>query len=477
MPHKKLHEKIKKSVQARNLLEDDDHSRFEIKNPRHKTVLIRNVPFIFTCDKNNKLVCLKNHSIIIKNDIILDVLPAKKVTKKDFDLVYDAQKRGGIVVTPGLINAHAHPPMYLMRSAMTLDEGESVDSTISSMPDWERNMTDEDYAFSTVGDLTEQQKNGITTTLSHYAVYAPIEAAARATKHNIINAVSVASNTHPKNSPALIREIIGKKEANWESHLAIALHYVHRGDPKILTEIKKLSDEHGLLFTCHMAESKGVAEKCVAKHGMRETELLEKYGLLNSKTIVSHAIYLSDGEIAKLVENEVGIVHLPTSNVIHKSGTFPFWKFYDKEGLPRIALGTDSVVSKSRLDLLTEAYQARITHLYSRTIKFGSLFKMMTVNGARILNMPDRGKILPGMKADIAFWKLKDRGFIPFDEKNSMTLLGNLITHGGRTVRDLMINGRFIIKGRRHQLVDESKLLEVLQKRHMEMRRRKEKNS
>jgi 5-methylthioadenosine/S-adenosylhomocysteine deaminase len=477
MPHKKLHAKIKKSIQARNLLEDDDHSRFQINHSRGKTVLVHNVPFIFTCNKDNKLVCLKNHSIIIENDIILDVLPAKKVTKKDFDLVYDAKKRGGIVVTPGLINAHSHPPMYLMRSAMTLDEGESVDSTISSMPDWERNMTDEDYAFSTVGDLTEQQKNGITTTLSHYAVYAPIEAAARATKHNIINAISVASNTHPKNSPALIREIISKKEENWESHLAIALHYVHRGDPKILTEIKKLSDEYNLLFTCHMAESKGVAEKCVAKHGMRETELLEKYGLLNSKTIVSHAIHISDSEITKLVENEVGIVHLPTSNVIHKSGTFPFWKFYDKEGLPRIALGTDSVVSKSRLDLLTEAYQARITHLYSRTIKFGSLFKMMTVNGARILNMPDRGKIMPGMKADIAFWKLKDRGFIPFDKKNSMTLLGNLVTHGGRTVRDLMINGRFVIKGRRHQLVDESKLLEVLQKRHMEMRRRKEKNS
>ena len=86
--------------------------------------------------------------------------------------------------------------------------------------------------------------------------------------------------------------------------------------------------------------------------------------------------------------------------------------------------------------------------------------------------MPDRGKILPGMKADLAFWKLKDRGFIPFDQKNPMTLLGNLITHGGRAVRDLMINGEFVVKSRRHAKINESRLLAVLQKKHMAMRRR-----
>ncbi|MDQ1283877.1 MAG: Amidohydro-rel protein [Patescibacteria group bacterium] len=470
--HKKLYEKIKKEIRAENILEDDGHSRFKMNNPRGKTALVDNIPFLFTCDEKNKLVCRKNHSIVVENGIIVKIAPAKKITGRNFDIVYDAGKRGGIVVTPGFINAHSHPPMYLLRSAMTLDEGESIDKTIAAMPEWERAMTDEDYAFATVGDLTEQQKSGVTTTLSHYAVYAPIEAAARATKHNIINAVSVASNTHPQNSPELIRKIIQKKEDNWESQLAMALHYVHRGNDKIFREVKKLSEKYNLLFTCHMAESESVAKRCVERHGLREVALLEKYGLLNERTVVSHAIYINEKEIEKLIENQVGVVHLPTSNVIHKSGTFPLWKFFDLEKLSSVALGTDGVVSKSRLDLLTEAYQTRITHLYSRTVKFGTLFKMMTVNGARVLNMPDRGKILPGMKADLAFWKLKDRGFIPFDEKNPMTLLGNLITHGGRIVRDLMINGRFVVKGRRHQRVDESKLLQVLQKRHMKMRRR-----
>jgi cytosine/adenosine deaminase-related metal-dependent hydrolase len=97
---------------------------------------------------------------------------------------------------------------------------------------------------------------------------------------------------------------------------------------------------------------------------------------------------------------------------------------------------------------------------------------MMTVNGARVLGMPNRGKIIPGMKADLAFWKLRDRGFIPYDQENPFTLLGNLINHNGRTARDLMINGQFIIKDRKHLLVNESKLLDTLQEKHSEIRKR-----
>lgn len=472
----KIFDKIEESLRAnRNeYKEEESHSRYKINKEKYRTILIHNAPYIITCDETDKLRCLENQSIVIEDGIIKSVLPAEKTAKQKFDLVYDAGKRGGVVITPGFINAHSHPSMYLMRSAMMLDEGESVDETIAAFPSWEQAMTEEDYTFSSIGDITEQQKSGITTTLSHFSSYYPLEYAARATRQNVINALSVASSVHPKNSPELIREMIGKI-GKGQSQLAVCFHYLYKASPKVLKEVKKLMEEYGFLLTCHMAESKEVVEKCLKKHGTREVETLEKYGLLNSRTIVSHSIHITDSEIKKMAENKVGVVHLPTSNVIHKSGTFPLWKFFDAAGQDRVALGTDGVVSKNRIDLLSEAYQTRVTHLYSRTIKFGSLFKMMTVNGARVLNMPDRGKVMPGMKADLSFWKIRDRGFIPYDEKNPMTILGNLITHGGRSVRDLMVNGKFIIKNRRHQYVNESKLLAVLQKSHMEMRRRKEK--
>ena len=346
-----------------------------------------------------------------------------------------------------------------------------MDETIAAMPRWEQAMSETDMALGAIGDITEQQKHGITTTLSHYHAFAPLEQASRLTEQNLINAVSVMSNVSPANSPALIEKIISEHTAS-HSRLAIALHYLYKATPEILTAVNALVNKYDLLFTCHFAESEQVAKNCEEKFGMRETAVLKKFNLLNDRTLISHVIYVRDEEVKTLAATGVGIAHLPTSNVIHKSGVFPFWKFYDANGLPYLSLGTDSVISKSRLDLLSEAYQTRITHLYDRTVKFSSLFKMMTVNGARILHLPDRGRIAPGCKADLVFWKLRDRGFIPYDADEPMTLLGNIITHGGRMVRDLMINGRFVIKNRRHQLVDESKLLQQLQEHHLAMRQR-----
>ena len=324
MPKKNL-SKIKKSLYAIPFEDDIQHTRHKANGGKGKRdILIQNIPFLFTCDETDKLQCLQNYSIVISDGIIREVVPARKANPGRYNLVYEAGMRGGIVVTPGLINAHSHPPMYLMRSAMMLDEGESIDETIAAMPKWERTMTDDDYTFSAIGDITEQQKAGITTTLSHFAVYWPIELAARATKHNIINAVSVASNSHPENSPELIREILKKRENLSESQLAIALHYVHRASAKILKEIKELSEKHNLLFTCHMAESEKVAKKCEALHGRREVEMLEKYGLLTKHTIASHSIYVTDNEIKKLVKNKVGIVHLQLTFQSHWSSLFWF---------------------------------------------------------------------------------------------------------------------------------------------------------
>jgi 5-methylthioadenosine/S-adenosylhomocysteine deaminase len=477
MSEKNILKEVQKEVGAKiDILHDSNntHSRYQVNKKNYRTVLVKNIPFIFTCDEKDKLVILKNHSIAIKDDIITQVEPLEKIKALKFDLIYDAGKRGGTVVTPGLINAHAHIHMYLLRSAMILDEEKSVDETISNMAAWQKFETEESLFYASVGDLTEQQKNGITTTLTHGPSFESGEIAASITKHNLINAVSAVSNSRPSNSPEMVEKLLERKD-QFHSTPAIALHYLYKTPFSTLRKVKKIIDKYQTLLTVHLAESLNVAENTLRKHGMSEVEVLKKFKLLNSHTIASHAIYIKPKEIVELAENQVGIVHLPTSNALHKSGVFPFWQFNNTNGYRNISLGTDSVVSKNKLDLLTEAYQARITHLYSRPIKYGTLFKMMTANGARVLNLTDRGKIIPGMKADIVFWKLRDRGFIPFDENNPTTLIGNLITHGGRMVRDLMINGKIIVKDRRHQFVNETKLLDVLQKKHMEMRRRKEK--
>lgn len=473
MPHKKLYQKIKDKLrsQGETFQETAEHSRFVINKKNYKKILIYKAPYIFTCDKDDKFIFKKNHSIEIEDGVIKKVFLANSINKNNYDLVYNASKRGGIVITPGLINTHSHIHMYLLRSAMMLDEGEGIDDTIAAMARWQKKDTDESMAFASVADLTEQQKNGITTTLTHGPSFFAHEAAAHASEHNLINAVSAVSNSRPANNPAMVEKIF-KNKADYYSIPAASLHYLYKTPLASLEKIKNLVTEYDSLVTFHMAESPFVTAQTVKAHGAGETAILKKIGLLNKHSIASHVIHVNNDEIKELAASGIGIAHLPTSNTIHKSGVFPIWRLTDAGGFGHISLGTDSVVSKNRLDILTEAYQARLTHLYKKTLKFSSLFKMMTTNGARVLNMPDRGKIIPGMKADLAFWKLKDRGCIPFDKNNPFTLMGNIIAHNGRSVRDLMINGKFIIKNRRHLLIDESKLLELIQAEHMKMRRR-----
>ena len=200
--------------------------------------------------------------------------------------------------------------------------------------------------------------------------------------------------------------------------------------------------------------------------------MLEDYGLLGPKTIMSHCVHLEQEEIKLIKKRKAVVVHLPTSNLLHRSGQFDYREFVNNKATKQISLGTDSVVSKNRLDILTEALTTKTLHQAREVISYKELFDMCTARPAKLLGLKKTGKVLPGYTANLAFWKLKDRGLTPYDEEHPETLVSNLITHGSRMVRDLMIAGRFVISNRHHNLVDESELLEKLQKAHMNIRKR-----
>jgi len=437
-----------------------------------KKILIHGAALIITCDERNRLKVLKDKSIIIDKGKIKDIISfgKKKIDFEKFDLIYHAYEREGMVVTPGFINAHAHPPMYLLRSSMSLDRG-TIEEQVAKMAKYEKHMKATDYVLGAIGDFTEEQRNGITTTFSHYATFKAIEEAAKLTKHNVINAVSAVSNSHPKNSVGLEEKNLKDKD-KYYTKPAIAIHYIHKASKKDLLTIKKLIKKHNVLFTMHAAETQNWVAECVEKFGQRTIFALDNLGLLSSNLVLSHAVHLTEEEIKLVKKKKVGIIHLPTSNKLHKSGEFNYPLFFKHKAISQIALGTDSVVSKNSLDLLSEALQTRIMHQDKKIVLYEDLFRMLTCQPANILKLGKVGKILPSWRADLSFWKLNDRGFIPYNEKNPLSLVGNMITHGGSYIRDLMINGEFVISNRAHNFIDEATLLNQLQQAHMKLRRR-----
>ncbi len=475
---------IKKTSTIHDLIHNQDMHYFESKrknrsrytvlgNPKKiRRILIHKARFVITVNKDDRLKILPDYSIYIINGRIKEVFPGdkSKISINDIDLIYDASKRGGIVITPGFINAHTHPPMYMLRSSMTLDKG-SIEKQVEKMARLENKMNDDDFFLGAVGDLTEEQKNGITTTLSHYGTFEPVEKAAKLIKQNVINAISAVSNSHPQNSPEMVEKILNNKKKYYTTP-AIAIHYLHKADRNQIEKIKKLIKKHNVLFTMHAAESEKWAQECVKKFGKRTVEAAVDLGIANSNLLLSHCVHFSEEEIKLVRKHKIGIVHLPTSNRIHNTGDFKYPEFAAIGANKQICLGTDSVISKNSLDLLTEALQTRIVHINKMRVLYEDLFKMMTSQAAHILKLGRVGKIMANHRADLSFWKLKDRGFLPYNEKEPLSLVGNMITHGGRNIRDLMINGEFVISNRMHNLINESELLIKLQESHMKLRKR-----
>lgn len=430
-------------------------------------ILIHKAPYVITADTRDRVVFLKDASILIRRGIIEEVfLPGRrKVDLNKLDLVYDASQRGGTVITPGLVNAHAHPPMYLLRATLLENRQQQLEAALRNMAKLEQQMSQEDFFLGALGDFTEEQKMGITTTLSHYGVFEPIESAAALCRQRVINAVSAVSNSHPENTPAFVEKYL-RRAKQYSTKPAIALHYVYRTTPAILKQIARLQKKYRATLTLHCAESEHVVAETLKKFGLTEVQTLHKFGLLGPRTILSHCVYVSDADIALLKKTRTGIVHLPTSNKIHKNDEFRYPEFYRQNNTHHLSLGTDSVVSKNALDLVSEALQTRLIHQGKRIVSFDKLFRMMTSQGAQVLGLKSTGKIAPGYRADLAFWKLRDRGFIPFNKNNPSSLLANFITFGGRNVRDLMISGHFVISNRLHNLVHETNLLTQIQLHH-----------
>jgi len=151
-------------IKSENNAQYDKRCSLRTDNP--KKILVHRVPYLMTATRLGKVEIVKNRSIWIENGTIQDVcgdVEAESYISKA-DLIYDASLEGGVVVTPGFINTHAHSHMYLMRSTLLLEEGEDIDQTIAAMPRWQQFETDESMCIAAIGDFTEQQKYGITTT-------------------------------------------------------------------------------------------------------------------------------------------------------------------------------------------------------------------------------------------------------------------------------------------------------------------------
>lgn len=351
-------------------------------------------------------VVLENHAVAVRDGKIVDLLPQTLAASR-----YTAARNVSLpehVLIPGLVNAHAHAAMNLMRGiADDLPLMRWLQEAI--WPIEGKHVSADFVRDGTLLAAAEMLRGGITTCNDMY--FHP-EAAAEAfdlTGMRAVLGLVVLDFPTPYASDA--DDYLGKGLAvrdQWRGHarigFSIAPHAPYTVSDRSFERIASFAAELDLPLHIHLHETADEIRDSLATHGLRPIARLGRLGLLAENLLGVHAVHLDDADIDHLARHRCSVAHCPTSNMKLASGIAPVARLA-AAGID-VALGTDGAASNNRLDLFQEmrhaALLAKVASGDASVLPAHQVLRMATLNGARALGLEKRiGSIEPGKQADL----------------------------------------------------------------------------
>jgi 5-methylthioadenosine/S-adenosylhomocysteine deaminase len=312
------------------------------------------------------------------------------------------------VLMPGLVNAHTH-------AAMTLLRGFADDVPLMTWlheriwPAEGRWVDPQFVADGTRLAAAEMLAGGVTCFSDMY--FFPVEAieAARAAGIRILSGQVVVDATtnyasdaaeHVEKALTVIHDYQGVPGV----HLALAPHAPYTVSDEIFAELVGYCEQFDLPLHTHVHETRAEVDQGVAQYGVRPLERLDRLGVVTSRLIAAHAVHLTDAEIALLAERDAAVVHCPASNLKLASGVARLTDWLGS-GL-RVGFGTDGVASNNRLDLLDDVRLASLlakgTSGDAAAVPARQALHTATLGGARAIGLGDSiGSLSAGKAADL----------------------------------------------------------------------------
>jgi formimidoylglutamate deiminase len=243
-----------------------------------------------------------------------------------------------------------------------------------------------------------------------------------------------------------------------EVRFGVAPHSVRAVPLRDLKEIVEWSRANR--FPVHMHVSEQVAENlaCVREYGATPVALLHREEILGSDFTAIHAIHIREDEIAMLAGADATIGSCPTTERNLGDGILAADRVMAAR--IRVALGSDS---QAQIDPLEDAreldYHLRLERqeraildpLSEQTLAL-RLFNCATVHGARALGVPG-GELTPGSFADFFTVDLKDVSIAGHSAEDLLPIL--VFSLNRSAIRDVVVNGKFVVRDQRHIHQDE----------------------
>jgi 5-methylthioadenosine/S-adenosylhomocysteine deaminase len=399
-------------------------------------------------------VVLENHSVVIEGELIVDLLPTSQAKAKYPEAT--EQTLADSLLTPGLINAHTHAAMSLLRGAgddMPLKEW--LENRIWPL---EGKLVSPEFVFDgTVLAAYEMLMGGITCFNDMY--FFP-EATARASKAMGMRVnLGIVVFEFPSaygSGPAdyLTKGLKLRDETSRDDDPAsrllsfcLAPHAPYTVSNDSFARVAMLANELGLGIHTHLHETAFEVAQSISEHGKRPIERLADLGLLGPDFVAIHGVHLSKSDIGLLSEAKASVVHCPHSNLKLASGLAPVAEIL-ASGL-NLAMGTDGSASNNRLDLMSETHTASLLSKgitgNAQAFNARQALHAMTMAGAFAVGRSSEiGSVEPGKQADLTVFDFSSIEMQPIHDA-----ISHLIYAAHRTnVSDVWICGSHVVKKR-----------------------------
>ena len=267
------------------------------------------------------------------------------------DEVLDAR---GLTLTPGLVNGHGHAAMTLLRGyGDDLPLMEWLETRV-----WpaEAHMTRDDVYWGTRLACLEMIRSGTTNFWDMYwfqfdIARAVVDSGMRGTVSQVF--LSFAGAPADARPEAASDGLDRLAEFGPRVTPCLGPHAIYTVDEPVLRLIAELSAARDVPVQIHLSETESEVTDCIAAHGCRPAEYLDRVGLLTKRSVLAHGVWLDDSELDLVAARGATIVTNPVSNMKLAVGrAFPYVAAH-RAGIP-IGIGTDGVASNNSLDLLAD---------------------------------------------------------------------------------------------------------------------------
>lgn len=384
----------------------------------------------------------------------------------EVEAVWEAVHRydlGRSLLLPGLVNAHTHSPMTLLRGVA--DDLPLLQWLQTRIWPLEAQLTEELIHLGSLLACAEMIATGTTCFMD---MYMHQRITARAVEQSGMRAVlaegilnfPTMSYKNPREAFTLVEELLEQFAGHPRIRFGVAPHTVYTTTPEQLRRSHALARHYRAVWFTHCAETATETAQCLEQHGKRPLELLDELGLLGPGSTLVHMVDLTDADIARVAASGAHVVLAPRSNMKLASG-IARGRDLCAAGV-RPGLGTDGAASNNALNMFQEMASCALLHkagsLDATALPAQAVLDMATVNAAVCLRQEELGSLQPGHPADCIALDLDRPNLCPLHNPVSQLVYAA----SGHEVRFVMVGGRVLYQDGKFQTLDYPGLLAEL---------------